>query len=102
MFILSILAALWLIVAPFLFSFASTAMWISVIGGVVAGLAIALQSWGAQRHYVTALVGVVMIVAAFFFSGTALWSALIAGAVLAVAGFLAARGGARGAPKAAA
>lgn len=99
MFILSILAALWLIVAPFLFSFAGTAMWVSVIGGVVAGLAIAIQSWGPQRHYVTALVGVVMVIAAFFFAGTALWSGLIAGAVLAVAGFLAARG-AGGAPKA--
>ena len=99
MFILSILAALWLIVAPFLFSFASTAMWVSVIGGIVAGLAIAVRSWGPQRHYVSALVGVVMVIAAFFFSGTALWSGPIAGAILAVTGFLAAResGGALGA-----
>jgi hypothetical protein len=95
-----ILAAVWLIVAPFLFSFATTALWVSVLGGIVAGGAALLQTWGRQRFYLTAVAGLVVAIAAFFFAGTALWSGLIAGAILAIGGVLAAREGAGGAPRA--
>jgi hypothetical protein len=91
MTIIMIIAAIWLVVAPFVLTVSSAALWTSIIAAVlVAGLAL-FGAWGSQRFYGVAAVGAYLVISAFFFGGAALWSGLVAGAVLAVVGFLAAR-----------
>jgi hypothetical protein len=85
-----ILAAIWLVIAPFVLTVSTAALWTSIIAAVVvAGLAL-LGTWGKARFWGVAAVGVYLVVSAFFFGGAALWSGLIAGIVLAIVGYMAA------------
>ena len=89
MTIVPIVAAVWLVMAPFILDFGTFALWSSMIAGILAAGLTVLGGLGNQRFYGVVAVGAYLIVSAFFLSGAALWSGLIAGAVLAVAGVIA-------------
>ena len=92
---LVLLSAIWLVLSPFVLGLTGTPafLWNNLLLGLAAG---ALFLWGAAgkgRFWLTAIIGVYLVVAPFLFgfgSAGALWNNLIAGAVLAVASYLAA------------
>jgi hypothetical protein len=93
MVIVAIVAAVWLVVAPFLFTFSTAAMWSNIAAAVlIAGLAL-YADLGPMRFYGVAVIGLYVAVAAFFFglATLPLWLDVLAGAVAVVAGYLGSR-----------
>jgi hypothetical protein len=93
MTVIALVAAVWLVVAPLVFTFTTTAIWSNVVAAVlIAGVSL-YAGLGPQRSYFVAVVGLYVAVSAFFFGldTLPLWLNVVAGVVAVAAGYLGAR-----------
>lgn len=90
---ISIIIGIWLVVAPFVFTFSTAALWSNIIAGVLAAGVALYASLGPQRFYAVAVIGLYVAVSSFFFGlGTApLWLNVVAGIILIGVGYFGAR-----------